>query len=173
MVCVFPTIFPATMIVAPNSPIDRINPIKIPPRIPLYARGIVIVSITLILLAPKVLAHDSSFSSIEFIETMIVLTIRGNDVIAAAIAAACHVKIMSIPKVIFKKSDKGDLFPSICSKKKPIATGGIAKGKEIIISSMIFPGSFVLVIIRALIIAGITFNIVAVSYTHLTLPTKA
>lgn len=97
MVWVLPSIFPAKVIVAPNSPKHRANPRIIPLIIPGIDSGIVIRIKVNNGDIPRVRDADSNLGSTISIAVLIERTIRGNETTIAAMMAATWVKAMRIP----------------------------------------------------------------------------
>ena len=104
--------FPATIIVAPNSLKARTNPNNVPAITPWYDNGSVIEKKVFIGPAPNDLADLSSRGSTADIATMIERTIKGKDTTAAANEAATQVNMISIPKTVCIKVPMGLRLPS-------------------------------------------------------------
>ena len=140
-VWVLPGMFPATVIVAPNSLRARTKPSSRPARMPRYASGTVIVAATRSGPAPRLLADISSRSSTSPIATMIARAMSGNETTADAIAAATQVNTISTPRMPSSSPPTGPSRPSSSSRKRPTATGGRASGSDTTASIRMRPGT--------------------------------
>ena len=136
--------FPATVIVAPNSLIARTNPSSTPARMPFIASGTVIVKNTLHGPAPRLRADISSRSSTPAIATIVARAISGNETTADAATAAYHVNTMSAPRSACVRPPIGPSRPSRSRRKNPMAIGGTARGSETSTSTINRPGARVL-----------------------------
>ena len=128
-----PSILPAKIIVAPNSPNALAKPNSIPPEIPKKLSLRVIVKNILILFDPSDLATFSKSLSTDSKAIINDLAISGNETRAQANIAANLVNTISIPI-------SSNIWPTkpaglkIINRKYPKTTGGKTKGSEIIIS---------------------------------------
>ena len=80
--------------------------------------------------APRLRAVISSRGSTSPMATIIALTSSGKETTAAASAAATQVNTTSIPRSWWTATPMGPSRPRSRSRKKPIATGGSASGRE-------------------------------------------
>lgn len=139
IVCVFPGMLPATIYVAPNSPRDFVNPRITPPKIPLYAKGRVIVRNTLNGFDPSVRAAFSSSMGTEVIPVIIPLTNSGKDMIETAITTATGEKTISIFRVLYNMLPMSPCLLRSINSRYPLTTGGSTKGDMTIVFSNVFP----------------------------------
>ena len=114
---VSPGIFPATIIVAPNSEKALAKPRIKPAKTPFNDKGKVIVKKILILLAPKPRAHCSKFGSTDWKATVNDPTDKGKDTTAAASIVEIHVNAKLSLKIISMYLPVIEPEPRIQSKK--------------------------------------------------------
>ena len=117
IVWVLPGMFPATIIVAPNSDKDLIKPKIIPAIIPFFAIGKIICQIVWKLFKPRDLETISIFLSTPDIAIIKDLVTKGKDTKKDANTAANQVKVILIPNNWYKNSPKILLRPKSHSKK--------------------------------------------------------
>ncbi len=123
-VVVRPGMFPATRIVAPNSPMARANASTMPPVIPRTARGRVMVRKTRHSLAPSVRAICSVRTFTSSNATRQPRTRNGNDITIMAMTTAFQVKTTSMP-ARSRRRPRACRRPRILRSSRPVATGGI------------------------------------------------
>ena len=133
-VVVFPGIFPATSMVAPNSPIALANDRRNPAMIPREANGIVTVKTTRQNEAPSGSAICSSRGLTASKPTRAERTSNGKLIAAVASRTARHVNAISMPNVDHTNDPIGPRRPNKSSRINPVATGGITIGNETIVS---------------------------------------
>jgi hypothetical protein len=97
MVSVFPGIFPASMIVAPNSPMARAKERTAPAMSPFFARGKITFIAVLRFEWPRVYDAFMRSLSTDSIAARAVFTIRGSATTKDASTAACHVNMTDQP----------------------------------------------------------------------------
>lgn len=117
IVCVFPGMFPAIIIVAPNSPSALAKVSINPENTPGTESGSKIFQKIFIFEIPRVLAANNISSLTCSKAPKLVLYIIGRLTTMAEITAAVGVKIMLIPK-LFKSFPIIEFFPNIINKKK-------------------------------------------------------
>src|SRR5471032_1733980 len=115
-VCVLPGMLPATISVAPNSPIARANASKAPASTPRQASGRVTRKNTPIGAMPSTRAACSNCRSTVSNAVRADFNISGSDTTAAAITAACHVKIRLMPKTRNSHAPSQPLWPRTTSR---------------------------------------------------------
>ena len=102
--------------------------------------GNVIVQNTRILLAPRVRAICSRRGLISSKAIRVERTSSGNDITPNAISTARQVKTISRCACFCRKPPSGPLRPNSLSRIKPVATGGITRGKVTSVSTKDLPG---------------------------------
>src|SRR5471032_2382265 len=107
-VFVLPGMLPATISVAPNSPIERANASSVPPSTPRQASGKVTRRNTPNGPMPSTLAACSSCVSTVSNAARAPFSTSGNATTAAAITAACQVKIRLMPKLCCSHAPAAD-----------------------------------------------------------------
>lgn len=123
IVCVFPCILPAIIIVAPNSP-SALAKVSIKPEsTPGTESGNKIFQKIFIFEIPRVLAANSISSLTCSKAPKLVLYIIGRLTTMAEITAAVGVKIILIPKLP-KALPIIEFFPNIINRKNPTTVGG-------------------------------------------------
>src|SRR5512143_1311861 len=140
MVVVRPGMFPATRMVAPNSPSARAKASMSPAAIPREASGNVTVERTRASLAPSVRATASRRGFTSSKATRAVRTRRGRDITIIATTTAFHVKTTSMPKRACAARPPGPRRPRNFRSRSPVATGGRTSGSETSVSRRTFPG---------------------------------
>ncbi|OJH79874.1 MAG: hypothetical protein BSK19_06180 [Stenotrophomonas maltophilia] len=115
-VCVRPGMLPATISVAPNSPIARANASSRPARIPRHASGRVMRKNTAASDTPSVRAACSNWPSTSSNAARAGLNTSGNDATAAAITAACQVNTRLMPNHDCNQAPIGPLRPISTSR---------------------------------------------------------
>ena len=128
-----PSIFPAKIIGAPNSPGALAKPNNMPPEIPKKLSLKVIVKNILMLLDPSDLAIFSRSLSTDSKAIINDLAISGKETNAQAKIAANFVNTISIP-ISFNIWPTNPAGLKVIKRKYPKTTGGKTKGSEIIIS---------------------------------------
>src|SRR3972149_4887691 len=118
-VCVLPGILPATMRVAPNSPVALAKAMTVPAAIPRHARGSVIV----LMIYHSVLPRSRAASSISFptpsIAAFAGFTNKGRDETREASTAPFHVKTICIPRTSSTVLPKTSFFASSHARTRP------------------------------------------------------
>src|ERR1039457_318816 len=132
--------FPATRIVAPNSPSERAKARRRPAAIPREAKGSVTVERTRTSLAPSVRATASRRGFTSSKATRAVRTRRGRDITIMATTTAFHVKTTSTPKRLRAARPPGPRRPRNFRSRRPVATGGRTSGSETSVSRRALPG---------------------------------
>src|SRR5471032_1025285 len=115
-VCVLPGMLPATISVAPNSPIARANASSAPASTPRQASGSVTRRNTPNGAIPSTRAACSNCRSTVSNAERADFKISGSDTTAAAITAACHVKIRLMPNARCSHAPSQPLRPNTTSR---------------------------------------------------------
>ena len=128
MVEVFPAIFPASIDVAPYSPIALAKASVTPDMIPGFAIGRRILQKIFHSLMPRVRAAYMTFSSICSNAALAFLYMRGSAMMVAATTQPSHVCTTCIPMLWLKKLPKGRLVLKILKRMYPATVGGSTIG---------------------------------------------
>lgn len=128
MVVVLPGMLPASISVAPNSPMDLEKDKTVAAAIPGHARGTVIVQNILLSETPRVLAAFIMLLSICSKAPLVVLYMIGKDTAAAAMTVADQENTICIP-MEYRNAPMGLFLPNIISNIRPRTVGGSTKGK--------------------------------------------
>ena len=107
---------PATIKVAPNSPSARAKASNSPARMPRQASGSVTRKNTAASRRPSERAASSSCGSTVSNAARAALNTSGNDTTAAAITAACQLKISRMPKCCSSQPPSGPCVPMSTSR---------------------------------------------------------
>src|SRR2546428_1055465 len=131
--------FPASRMVAPNSPSAREKASREPATIPLSARGTVIAKKTLSGEAPRVAAICSNLGFTSEKDVRVARTSKGKDMTAIAMRTPFQLKTISIPRS-YSHAPMGLRRPKIFNRIKPVDTGGMTRGRRTIVSTTLFSG---------------------------------
>ena len=141
MVCVLPWIFPANVMVAPNSPRLLAKTNTKPLIIPGEARGRLILKKVLSRDAPRVMEAFSYTGSINSKEALMVLTASGVDTTTDAMTSAAKLKDKRICRISASHFPMNPLLPKNKSSRYPVTTGGATRGRAMNPSMTFFPGN--------------------------------
>lgn len=138
-VSVRPGMKPATMMVAPNSPMERAKASRMPAMMPRLARGRVIFRNTWNRLPPRERAAASRWAGTSSKAVRRERTRRGKAMTARARTTAFQVKMTSMPKVE-SHEPMNPVFPKSLRRMRPVATGGMTRGSMARVSARVLPG---------------------------------
>src|SRR5699024_5844543 len=153
IVCVRPGILPATMSVAPNSPIARAKLNNAPVTSAVVDRGRVTFMNVCSLFAPSTFAAFSISASTFKKPAFADWYISGNATTVLAMTTAYHVNMMVAPKRVSYRSPMKPLFPNINLSRKPTTVGGTTRGSSKSVSIMPLPLNSALAMKRAAAVA--------------------